>query len=73
MLVKFDEDLSREFYLTTEESNSLNENGFVYIESEEICIIKDEIGEIHLFKETDDYTSIQLYSRLADEEEKENA
>ena len=67
MLKKLDENGSAEYYLTR--SESLDINGFVMVE--DICIVKDEIGEFHFFKESDDYTSIQLYSRIADEAEEE--
>jgi len=69
MLKKLDENGSAEYYLTRSESLDLDINGFVMIE--DICIVKDEIGEFHFFKESDDYTSIQLYSRYADEAEEE--
>ena len=69
MLKKLDENGSAEYYLTRSESLDLDINGFVMVE--DICIVKDAIGEFHFFKESDDYTSIQLYSRIADEAEEE--
>lgn len=70
MLKELDENGSAEYYLTRSESLDLDINGFVMID--DICIVKDAIGEYHFFKESDDYTSIQLYSRHADEAEEEN-
>ena len=69
MLKELDENGSAEYYLTRSESLDLDINGFVMID--DICIVKDALGEYDFFKESDDYTSIQLYSRYADEAEEE--
>ena len=70
MLKELDENGSAEYYLTRSESLDLDINGFVMVD--DICIVKDALGEYHFFKSSYDYTIIQLYSRYADEAEEEN-
>ena len=70
MLKELDENGSAAYYLTRSESLDLDINGFVMVD--DICIVKDALGEYHFFKESDDYITIQLYSRYADEAEEEN-
>lgn len=59
MLIKYDEDLTPSFFLTKEETQELEETGFV-ITSEGYCVTMLDNQDIRVWKEFEDYDGLTL-------------
>lgn len=73
MLTRYNEYLEPHYYLTTEESKKLQENGFVVLEEDDMLITIDVFNEVKVYKLHEEYEAITLYSRVADEDYEENS